>query len=303
MGDNSKPSSAALIVASALLALLSSCSEPTNSTKGEPSAVPNMTLEPTVGDTTPQSPNDAETSPSGETSVGVSGSDAGAPRDSAFEPAWLPNVPLDDVAGELTLFASTLSQGPNGLELYAAVRNDGAAPLCGAAMSLEFYDHADQLLGTASGGIRSALYQFSDGSSLISIYCVAPGQTAMAAATTLPEGLTLDQLKYIGHRFPAFQIDDAKPVPGATLSQVEEVAKAEGTAYRGTVTNSADTPISDPKVAVFPVNGVGRPLGMATSAAMLEIPPAGTWSFETSTVSERGVDRAAFVTATAASSE
>lgn len=213
--------------------------------------------------------------------------------ESLFEPAWLPNVPLDSVTGVLTLFASTLEDGPNGLELYAAICNDGEFPLCSAAIQIEFYDHSDQLIGTTSGAVQSGrLYRFSQSPTPIS--CVAPGQTAMAAMTTLPMGLLLDDLKLLGHRFPAFQIDDAVLLPGVTVTDVQSFESAEGAAFRGTVTNTSDTPIADPAVSVFPVNDVGRPLGIAMSTATLEIPPGGTWSFETNVVAERGVSQLAF---------
>jgi hypothetical protein len=225
----------------------------------------------------------------------VRGQDA-ALEGSRFEPPWLPNLPLDSVPGVLVLFASTLKSGSNGLELYAAVRNDGAAPLCGAAMMLELYDHSEQLIGTASGGVHSGrLYHLPDSSTTIS--CVAPGQTAMAMATTFPEGLVLEELSSLGHRFPAFEIDGAEPTPSATVSDLEAYATEGGTAYRGTVANTADALIRDPSVVVFPINGVGRPLGVATSTGMVEIAPGGTWSFETSAVTERGVDHVAFATA------
>jgi hypothetical protein len=214
-----------------------------------------------------------------------------------FEPAWLPNAPLDSVTGVLTLFASTLKDGPDGLELYAGICNDGEFPLCGAAIQIEFYDHADELIGTASSAVQSGrLYRFSQSPTPIS--CVAPGQTAMAAVTTLPEGLLLDDLKTLGHRFPAFQIDDAVLLPVVTMSDVEVFDRAPGAAFRGTLTNVADTPITDPVVSVFPVNDAGRPLGVATSGATVEIPAGGTWSFETSVVLQRGVDHLAFASGT-----
>ncbi len=214
----------------------------------------------------------------------------------AFEPEWLPNVSLDGVGGTLTVLASTLEEGADGLELYANICNAGDYPLCSAAMQVEFYDSADQLLGSTSTAVQSGrFYRFSE--SPYPISCVAPGQTAMAAATNLPEGLTLDDLTSMGHRFPAFQIDDAVPLPGATVSDVDAFETAGGAAFRGTVTNDSDAPITNPTVSVFPVNDVGRPLGVATATATLEIPPGGTWSFETSVIAERGVSQWAFAAA------
>jgi hypothetical protein len=282
-----RPLSGNVATGAVLLVLLLACSEPASSA-ADASASPQVGKDASNGGL-----------PEGGGAPGAR-QDAAALDESAFSPEGLPNLPLDSVAGVLTLFASTLKPGANGLELYAAIRNDGAYPLCGAAMMIEFYDHADQLMGTASAGVQSGrLYRIPDGSGTIS--CVAPGQTAMAAATSLPQGLELEALKYLGHRFPAFQIDGAELLPSATVSEVEAYATAEGTVYRGTVLNAADAPISDPNVSVFPVNGVGRPLGVATSKGTVEIAPADTWSFETSAIAEPGVDHVAFATATSAS--
>ena len=288
--------SVSLVTATALLLVCSACSESASSSE-DAGSPPELDTSPvaTDGETTANdSSNPGVASPCGP---GWDVSEGAAFIEGTFEPNWLPNIPLDGSTGALTLFASTLTSGADGPELYVALCNDGEQPLCGAAIQLEFYDHADQLIGMASSGVHSGRrYRFPD--SEMTISCVAPGQTAMASAMSLPEGLTLDELKSIGHRFPAFQIDGALPLPGASVSGVEAFDAAGGTVFRGTVTNDSDAPISDPAVFVFPVNQVGRPLGAATSTAMVEIPPGGTWSFETDVVPERGVDTIAFGLAT-----
>lgn len=218
------------------------------------------------------------------------------PDEALFEPAWLPNVPLDSVSGVLTLYASTLRDGPDGLELFAGVCNHGEFPLCGAALQVEVYDQQNELIGTVSGAVQSGrLYRFSQSPAPIS--CVAPGQAAMAALT-LPPGLWLDELGSLGHRFPAFQIDDAVFLPSVEVTEVRAFDTASGAAFRGTVINVADTTIADPVVSVFPVNAVGRPLAAAVSTAALQMAPGGSWSFETSTVAEQGEDQVAFAAAT-----
>lgn len=238
-----------------------------------------------------------------DSGVGASGSSGGAASTASttdssaagdrFEPTWLPNTPANTIPGELSLFASTLLRGQNGFELYAAVRNEGPTPLCGAGILLEFYDHADQLIGTASGSVSGKLYQFVDGS--VTIYCVDSGESAMAWSTALPAELALDQLAYITHRFPAFAVD-VKPLPSLTVTQVGAFMTDTGVAFKGNAVNHGDVPLSQPHVAVFPLNGVGRPLGMVTSTAMVEIPPQGTWSFETSALTSNGTATFAFAT-------
>ena len=68
------------------------------------------------------------------------------------------------------------------------------------------------------------------------------------------------------HTFPTFgAFDGIVPLVGLTVTQVETVPKASGSAYKGTLTNGLDVTASAPTVAIFPLNRVGRPLGMATS--------------------------------------
>ncbi len=276
-----RPLSAHIATGTVALVSFLACSKPSDSSVEQP-PLPSVD---TVANTS-SSPGEGACSRSPETGL----------VEDAFEPESVPNVSLDGVGGTLMVLASTLREGAEGLELYANICNAGDFPLCSAAMQVEFYDAADQLIGSTSTAVQSGrFYRFSQ--SPYPISCVAPGQTAMAAATNLPEGLVLDDLKSMGHRFPAFQIDDAAPLAGATVSAVDAFETAGGAAFRGTVTNDSDAPISNPTVSVFPVNDVGRPLGVATATATLQIPPGGTWSFETSVIAERGVSHWAFAAA------
>lgn len=221
----------------------------------------------------------------------VTGGGPAGPADSYFEPPDLPHVPLD-TGGVLSLVASTLKAGPAGLELYAAVRNGGEAPLCSAAVQVEFYGQQDELIETVSAGVQSGqLYRLPDSSTTIS--CVAPKQTAMVAMTNIPERVVLEDLKSLGHRFPAFQIDGATALDWVSVSELEAVEVAGGTVFQGKVTNSSEVTVREPLVSVFPVNAVGRPLGVATASADVEIPPGESWAFETDVIAERGTDQAA----------
>lgn len=216
--------------------------------------------------------------------------------DARFDPPEIPNLSLDNTTAGLMLYASTLRSGPGGLELYAGICNDSDAKLCSVALQVEFYDHADALIGTASGAVQSGrLFSFPE--SPYPVYCVAPGQTAMAALTDLPPGLTLADLKSMGHRFPAFLIDHAMPVAAVSVGKVDVFETAAGVAFRGMVTNDSDAPMQDPQVSVFPITEAGRPLGNATSTASLEIPAGGTWTFETSVVPNAGAGQVAFASA------
>ncbi|WP_437276617.1 FxLYD domain-containing protein [Sorangium sp. So ce375] len=206
-----------------------------------------------------------------------------------FVPEGLSNTEMDEEGAGLTLVAFTLAQGATGPELYAAVRNDGETPSCDAGVMFYFIDKADQLVTTWGGSLLSGrLYRVNDGSGAI-IPCIAPGEIAMTGSTDLPDELVIEELGYLTHRFPAFAVDIV-PVDAIAVSEVQIVSRAAGGAYTGTLENRLDAAVSDAKVTVFPVNRVGRPLGMATSSAAADIPPGGTWTFETTTVDDLGVD-------------
>lgn len=223
-----------------------------------------------------------------------------SPEDLAYFPPEIPNTPLDIVAGTLVVTASTLTQGPNGFELYAAVENQGELPLCSAAMMVEFYDQADLLIGTASGGVHSGRrFQFTDGSGT-TVFCVAPGQTAVAALTELPEDLVLKDLKYMGYRCPAFALDALEELDNATLSDIAASTPdtGTGTVYTGTLANQTTSAASYATVLIFPVNRVGRPLGIAIASEAVGLAPGEAWTFETSAVTDSGEDYLAFAEVT-----
>ena len=219
--------------------------------------------------------------------------------DRLFVPEDLPNTPQEGEVGvTLTLVASTLVQGAAGPELYAAVRNDGSAPSCNAGMVTDFIDKAGQTVTSVGTALLSKQLYRLDPNTLVS--CIDPGQIAMAASTSLPAEVVIAELGSLKHHFPTFGLDGIVPVAGFIVSQVETVAKGAGSAYTGTLTNGMDVTVTAPSVTIFPVNRVGRPLGAATSSAPIDIPPGGSWSFETSTVNDLGVDYAAYPAASIA---
>lgn len=238
----------------------------------------------------------------GEAGAGSSGSETGGggmdgdPGDGLhFVPEGLSSTGTDEEGAGLKLVAFTLVQGARGPELYAAVRNDGETPSCDAGLMFYFVDKADQLVTTWGGSLLSGrLYRLDDGPGVM-IPCIAPGEIAMTGTTDLPGELVLEELGYLKHRFPAFTVD-VVPVDAVTVSEVKTVGRGAGSAYTGTLENRLDVAVSDPKITVFPVNRVGRPLGMATSSAAADVPPGGTWTFETTTVDDVGVDHVVYPT-------
>jgi hypothetical protein len=195
------------------------------------------------------------------------------------------------------LVAFTLTQARRGPELYAAVRNDGDTPACEAGMVTDFFDQSGEHVTSAGSKLLGGrLYRLPDGTIIV---CIAPGQTAMTAATTLPATVVIDELGALTHLIPSFMVADIVPIAGLTLRDVRAVGR-DATAYSGTLDNGLDQTVSAALVSVFPVNRVGRPLGVTTSGASDDIAAGASWAFETGSVDDPGVGYAAFPTATLA---
>lgn len=224
------------------------------------------------------------------------------PEDEAFfVPQGVSNTLRENDIGEvwLTLFASTLVEGPDGLEYYTAIRNDGEMPVCQGSVTTYFMDKTDTFMASwgASLYLRN-YYRHENGEGDMTL-CIGPGDIAMSATPRdLPPAIVLDELWYMKHEFPGFLFYDIVPIEQpVTVTDVEAVPSGDGNGgfYRGTFTNRIDETLNSASVAIFPVNRVGRPLGIATSRAMdLEIPPGGTWTFETTTVRDLGDDFVTF---------
>jgi hypothetical protein len=229
---------------------------------------------------------------------GSSSADAMAGRDGddlLFVPD-LPNTNLDgDRAGGLKLVAFTLVRDPKGLSLYAAVTNAGDTPVCEAGMTTYFIDKTDQVITSAGSVLQSKQFYRLDGD--VIVRCIAPGQIAMSAATELPNEVVIEKLGYLQHRFPAFMLDGILPIEAFDVSEVQTIARGDGKLYTGKIINRFDKTVADPSVAIFPMNRVGRPLGVATSKKTADLPPGSSWSFESTEVADFGVGYVAYATA------
>ena len=223
---------------------------------------------------------------------GLGGTAGMSGDDLLFVPEGLPNTLSDQIPGPLTLVALTLVPGATGPELYAAVRNDGQMPGCEAGMMTSFFDKADQRVTETAAALRSGrYYRLEPG---VVLNCIEPGQIAMAAAIDLPDYIVIGDLGYLEHRFPVINTEGLERIDGLAVSGVEAVTTGAGSAYTGTLTNGLDATVSNPSVTIFPVNRVGRPLGMARASATTDIPPGGSWSFQTGTVSDLGAGYVAY---------
>ncbi len=207
---------------------------------------------------------------------------------SLFVPSGLSNVTTAGEDTALTLIAFTLVKGTSGrAELYAAARNDGVTPVCEPGMLTSFFDENGALITSVGSTLETAqFFRLDDGTV---IRCVDPGQVAMSGSAGLPAEIVLEQLGRLEHSFPAFVVSGITPVTGPSVTDVRTVRTLDGTSYAGTFTNELAATAANAGVAVFPLNAVGRPLGMATAKATNAVAPGGTWSFQTSPVRDPGV--------------
>lgn len=195
--------------------------------------------------------------------------------------------------GVLDVIALTLRQGPGRAEIYVALRNHGDIPACSAAVSVELFDKNEQSLAAAIGGLLTQhFYRLTDGSGTVAA-CVGPGDVTMAALTDLPSDLVLEDVAHVVYRCPYFALD-VVPIAGLTMHEVRRRTANTGTAYTGTLVNGLDVTVGNPSISVFPVNRVGRPLGVAISRGTVDIAPNGSWDFETGSVDAQGVTWAAY---------
>lgn len=221
------------------------------------------------------------------------GTDAPAGDDRLFVPEGVPNTNEEGQDDGLVLVAFTLVAGASGPAFYAAVQNVWSTPLCEAGMMIEFYDQAGQMLGSGASVLQSGrFYQLTDGSGTI-ITCIDPGQIAMTGETGLPDTIVVDQVGSMQHLFPSFNVA-VTPAGGLAVSDLASVASAAGTTYTGAVANQLGSTLSNPTLSVFPVNRVGRPLGMATASRTTDLPAGATWMFQTTPVDDPGVGQAAY---------
>jgi len=193
----------------------------------------------------------------------------------------------------LNLVALTLQRGTNDGELYAALRNDGASPACSPSFSVEVFDADGQPVATGLGGLLvKRFYRLTDGSETVA-GCVGPGDVAMVAITDLPAELELEDVGEVVYGCNFWMLD-VSPIDGISIGDVKVVTRGGSAAYTGALFNGLDVALSRPSVAVFPLNRVGRPLGVAFGNGVVDVPPGASWEFETTTVNEAGVDSAAY---------
>ncbi|HVY39564.1 MAG TPA: FxLYD domain-containing protein [Polyangia bacterium] len=236
----------------------------------------------------------------GSAAVALGCSSSGAGPDPGDDGATIAPAGLDvslepGGAGVLDLVGLTLRDGPGGLELYAALKNDGDVPACDAAFKVTLYDRAAQPLGSWINGLHTThffRYALPDGSSTIAA-CASPGDVTMAQLFTMADDVAADDVGQVVYYYSYFALD-AVPVDGLTVSGVNAVRTGGGTSYTGTIVNGLDLTASSPSVTVFALNRTGRPLAATSSAGSGPIPPGGSWTFQTDVADAQGAGFAAY---------
>ena len=226
--------------------------------------------------------------------AGVGGS-AGEAAAVPIAPAGLTVAPHASGCGVLELSALTLQAGSIQPELFVALENKGAMPACSPAFSYEIFDHSEQSVAAGVGGLLvKRFFRMTDGADTLAA-CVAPGDITLIAIEDLPVELELEDVARVEY-WCSFWALDVTPVGSLTVSSPRPVLRADGVAYAGELTNELDVPLQMPSVSVFQLDAEGRPLGVALASGDGEVAPGDRWSFETESVTERGVTRIALPT-------
>ena len=218
------------------------------------------------------------------------GSFGGSTGDNAlFVPEGIAVSARPGINSVFNVTALTLQAGPNGASVYAAVRNDGEVVACNASFTVELLDKDDQVLATDTGGlVFRSFYRLTDGSGTPA-GCVAPGEVTKVAILNLHLDSPIEDVQRVEYRSTYWANLGVVATEGVSLTGVEAVTRSSGVVYTGALLNGLETPLSAPTVAVFPVNAVGRPLGVTYGGSSLVLQRCETWDFETSAVSAAGV--------------
>jgi hypothetical protein len=220
---------------------------------------------------------------------------AGSPSDdSPIVPAGLAVTARPGINSVFNVTALSLRPMADGVDLYAAVRNDGEIVACNASFSVELRDKGDQNVGVGiSGLMASRFYRFKDGREGI-LGCVAPGDVTMVAIKSLSLDTPIETVENVVYQSNYWGNLELEAIDGISLASVTAVTRSPGVAYAGTLVNGLEVELSNPTVAVFSLNAVGRPLAVAYGRSTVVLPACGTWDFETGPINDAGVSFAAY---------
>jgi hypothetical protein len=99
---------------------------------------------------------------------------------------------------------------------------------------------------------------------------------------------------YFAHFNPSVIPFDLVPIAPLSVTDVSLIETAAGPAFAGKLINGMNLDLESPSVTLFPLNRVGRPLGVARSSSDTSISAGESWDFETDAVSDEGQELAVF---------
>lgn len=186
--------------------------------------------------------------------------------------------------GVFDLTALTVRKVDGATQAFATVLNDGEVPACSGSMTLQFFDADEVALDIGIGALLAQhFFVRTDGSNALAA-CVGPGDVSVVAITDLDPELRLADIRSVVYRTTYFALDVVASSGGLPIDDVKATERTEGTAYVGTLSNRFDMPIYSPTATVYPVNRLGRVLGMAVASTPDEVAPGGDFRFETNAI-------------------
>lgn len=230
------------------------------------------------------------------------GGSAGAPSpdpDALIVPESVTVMNLSGEDSGFNVTAFTLVTEPDGTKLYATLLNERDVSGCDGSASFELFDQDGASLGAWIGGLYSEqLFKRTDDMGGL-VACIEPGARAFVALTDLPTdfpipsvGTALYQLSYFDRSILPFELE---PVTEVSVTDLGVVERDGASAFAGTLMNGLSVPMTNVAVTVFGLSGVGRPLSaITTTMSSMDVAAGESWSFETATVADPGVDHVAF---------
>jgi hypothetical protein len=141
--------------------------------------------------------------------------------------------------------------------------------------------------------IESPLHRTESGTGDF-VNCIGPDQVGITGDVALSSALDIAEVASLEFALEGLLMDDAVPAADIAVSGLTVTERFGSNAFSGTLHNDSSETVEDPRVTVFSLNDVGRPLGSGMAIELISMSPGGTWAFETTTVDDVGTDWVAF---------
>jgi hypothetical protein len=205
------------------------------------------------------------------------------PKGRAFEPEGLSLNYTGEDDGGLKIISYTLHQSYGVLERatwHVAVRNDGGDPICSVSLRPGFYDATGVLVGEANGAndIYGRMHMV-DGEPES---CLSPGDVGMGELEIFDEAFDLSRVTRIDYGVSGVLRPSAAPTDKVkVISLTEELVYGEHIHFVGSLQNGHATEIESPRVRIFALDDLGRPVGSFFDIELITLAPGGQWEIFT----------------------